>query len=640
MRKRNYWKLRLNKRFFVILQIFISLNLLAQENPYMFPIRPGEQNYLSGTMGEMRGAHFHGGIDIKTGGVTGLKVYAAADGYISRIKVEGGGYGNALYIAHPQLGTTTVYGHLLEFSDKIAQYVLNEQYHGKSFSVDLYPEKNSFPVKKGDIIALSGNSGSSGGPHLHFEIRDNLQRPTNPLDLGFSEIRDNISPTVQRIGLKTLNKESRIDHQFGFFEFTPSRVNNEYTVKKVLEVHGDIGIMVMGYDRLNNASNRNGIPHIKMSMDSLQVIDITIDKVPFSKNRNVLCYRDYQIKVKENKSFRKLYIDDGNELDVFNDHLNKGILSIKDTLIHNVEIILQDAHGNQSTIHLKLKGTNPKTTAIKDDPAFKPFRQLVLDNTLVFMGKKAKNNGFFAHVHANRMDYELSSSYYVNDYSVYLWDLRQGIPDSIELCGEKIFPQLEMTVPSESEFRYFKDAFDLHFYTKTLFDTLYLKTDYMDELVDSREIFEISEDIYPLRRNMKVSLKPKLNYVNKDKISAYYTTDLKNFSYQGGAWENERFEFLTRTLGKYTLLPDTVPPTIKVIQQDKNDFRCYISDKMSGIKDYELKINGEWVLLNYDPKNRYLWSEKLEKSKPFEGNLELKVRDNVNNEKVYQTTIK
>jgi len=448
-------------------------------------------------MGEMRGSHFHAGIDIKTGGVTGQKIYAAADGYVSRIKVDGGGYGNAIYIAHPQLGTTTVYGHLLNYNDEIANYVLTEQYHRKSFSVDLYPEKSIFSVKKGDVIGLSGNSGSSGGPHLHFEIRDNMQRPMNPLDYGFTEVKDHINPTVQRIGLKTLNKESRVNHQFGFFEFTPSRIKNEYTISKPIETHGEVGIMLMGYDKQNDASNRNGIPHLQMALDSIQLIDITIDKIPFSKTRNVLCYRDYQVKVQENKSFRKLFIDDGNELGVFNFHKNKGIISIYDTLIHHVKITLRDAHGNISKVNFSLKGTLPKATAIKGDQNFKPFRHMIADNTLVFMGKKADNNGYFANVFANRMNYEVSSSYYVNDYSVYLWDLRNGIPDSIELCNEKIYPNLEMTVPSESEFRYFKDEFDLHFYAKTLFDTLYLKTDYMDELVDNQEQFEISEDIYP-----------------------------------------------------------------------------------------------------------------------------------------------
>lgn len=637
---RNYWKLKLNSIIYIIVFIIISPDLPGQGNPYMFPIRPGQQNYLSGTMGEMRGAHFHAGMDIKTGGVTGLKIYAAADGYISRIKIEGGGYGNALYIEHPELGTTTVYGHLLCYNEEISEYVLGEQYHRKSFAVDLYPEKSAFKVKQGDIIGSSGNSGGSGGPHLHFEIRDNLQRPLNPLKFGFSEIKDNISPTVQKIALKTMNKDSRIDQQFGFFEYTPSRLQNEFSISKPVEVFGEIGIMLMGYDRLNEASNRNGIPHLSVTVDGRRTIDITIDKIPFDKTRNVLCYRDYEQKTREYKSYRKLFIDDGNELDVFTCDGRKGVISIRDTLLHDVVISVMDAMGNESKVKMQLKGVTPKNTIIKESYSFRPFRQVITDNTLVFMGKKAENNGYFAHVYANRMNYELSTSYYVNDYSVYLWDLRAGIPDSIELCGEKIYPGLEMTVPSESNFIYYKDEFDLHFYSKTLFDTLYLKTDYMDELVDNREIFEISEDIFPLNRNMKIILKPRLKYKNRDKVSAYYTTDLENFSYQGGEWRNDKFEFHSRTLGKYTLLADTVPPNIRVVQQDRGYFRCYITDKMSGIKDYELKVNGEWVLMNHDPKNNYLWSEKLEKSKPFAGNLELKVRDNVNNEKIYQTTLK
>ena len=131
-----------------------------------------------------------------------------------------------------------------------------------------------------------------------------------------------------------------------------------------------------------------------------------------------------------------------------------------------------------------------------------------------------------------------------------------------------------------------------------------------------------------------------LDYPLKEKTSAYYTTDLKNFGYQGGEWDGDNFRFYTRTLGKYTLLTDTVPPKIRVAQQNRDHFRCYITDDLSGIKDYELHIGGEWVLMNYDPKRNYIWTEKLDKGKPFKGDLELKVRDNVNNEKIYTTTIK
>ena len=377
-----------------------------------------------------------------------------------------------------------------------------------------------------------------------------------------------------------------------------------------------------------------------MEMDNEKVINFTINEVPFNKMRNVLCYRDYTIKTTRNRSFQKLYVDDGNELDFYKTNGNRGIISVRDTLLHRMKIMLKDANGNTSTVHFKIKGSKPKVKVLSNKKGFKPYRHTIYDNTLMFMGKKAENNGYFANIHVNHMTYELSSSYYVNAYSVYLWDLRAGVPDSIELCGETIYPGLEMIIPSESEFEYFKEEFDLHFFTKTLFDTLYLRTDYIDELESDKEFFEISEDIYPLKRNLKITLKPKLSYEPKEKFAAYYTTDHKDYSFQGGKWIDNRYELLTRTLGKYTLLPDTVPPEIKVIKQNRDQFRCYITDEMSGIQDYELLINDEWVLMNYDPKNNYIWSEKLDKSKPFSGNLELKVRDNVNNEKVYRTTIK
>lgn len=166
---------------------------------YLFPIKPEQTNYLSGTMGELRPGHFHAGLDIKTEGRTGLDVYASADGYVSRIRVGPGGYGNCLYINHPN-GTTTVYAHLAEFSDDIANYVLNQHYERKTHAMNLFPKKGQFTLKKGDIIAKSGNTGSSSGPHLHFEIRNIDQEVLDPLRIGFDEVVDDISPVAASLG--------------------------------------------------------------------------------------------------------------------------------------------------------------------------------------------------------------------------------------------------------------------------------------------------------------------------------------------------------------------------------------------------------------------------------------------------------
>ena len=150
---------------------------------------------LSGTFGELRSNHFHSGLDIKTQKRTGLNVFASAEGYVSRIKVSHWGYGKALYITHPN-GYTTVYGHLKKFSPEIEEYVKKKQYEKESFAIQLFPKANELKVEKGEIVAFSGNSGSSGGPHLHYEIRDSEAKPINPMQFGIN-IADSKAPELR-----------------------------------------------------------------------------------------------------------------------------------------------------------------------------------------------------------------------------------------------------------------------------------------------------------------------------------------------------------------------------------------------------------------------------------------------------------
>ena len=153
---------------------------------------------LSGTFAELRGTHFHSGIDIRTQGKEGLILRAVTDGYVSRIKIQQGGYGKALYINHPD-GTTSVYAHLKRFGDQMIPYVRKEQYKKKRFTIELYPDPTDILIKKGDIIGYSGNTGSSFGPHLHFELRNSAnQIPYNPLQSAFS-VKDTKRPEIKQV---------------------------------------------------------------------------------------------------------------------------------------------------------------------------------------------------------------------------------------------------------------------------------------------------------------------------------------------------------------------------------------------------------------------------------------------------------
>ena len=164
---------------------------------------------LSANFGELRIDHFHSGLDIKTQGVTGKEVVAAADGYIYRISVSPVGFGNAIYIRHPS-GYSTVYGHLEGFRPEIENWVKTQQYDKKSFQITLYPAKDQFPVRQGEVIAYSGNSGGSAGPHLHFEIRkSDDEKPVNPLLFDFGMV-DNIKPVIEKLAIYQINRNSFI----------------------------------------------------------------------------------------------------------------------------------------------------------------------------------------------------------------------------------------------------------------------------------------------------------------------------------------------------------------------------------------------------------------------------------------------
>ena len=228
------------KKVFIFLVVILFSNQNAFTQDYINPL--DFRLLLSGTFGELRGNHFHAGIDFKTKGVEGQNIYAIADGYVSRIKVSSYGYGKAVYINHPD-GKTSVYAHLKQFSAKIDSIVKKEHYKREKFEINIFPKANSIMVKQAEIIALSGNSGSSQGAHLHFEIRDTkTEHPLDPLDFGFKVI-DNISPIIKEIKVFDVNN-SKLSSKHKI-----KRKNNKYYFEDTIYANEDIALGIYTYDK-------------------------------------------------------------------------------------------------------------------------------------------------------------------------------------------------------------------------------------------------------------------------------------------------------------------------------------------------------------------------------------------------------
>jgi len=605
---------------------------------YIFPIRPGAQNFLSGTMGELRASHFHAGIDIKTQGVQGLEVYASAAGYVSRIKVAQGGYGNALYIQHPN-GTTTVYAHLRNYQEDIARYVRQAQYKNQSFAVELFPEQQDFPVKQGAVVGYSGNSGSSGGPHLHFEIRDGNQRPLNPLKQGFTEIKDNIPPEVRKIALRTMDSNSRINHELGRFEFNVIKKGSYYTTTTPISAFGRIGVEVLAHDKLNGANNRNGVPCMEVTIGGQQVFQQNIERFSFGESRNILVHTDYQTAVTKRQRFAKMYVDDGNKLPFYKTNSNRGLLTIEADSSYQVQINLWDIYNNSSSVLFKLDGEEPQIQLYKGTSSrSNTISYELMDNDLIIKGPATQDNSC-AYVYANRMPYEVKPKYTINNQAVMVWDMDQGLPDSLRYLDQVVNLNYQAIMPGAIEFNFYNERLNLHAGANVLFDTVFLSTNYRLDTSKQREVFELFKDVQPLRRHLKVTLKPQLQYEDRKRTSVYSLDRRGNASFVGGTWKDDLIEFRTRSWGNYTLLADSTKPQIKAARINSNDIAFIIKDTMSGIKSFRLEIDGKWVLMNYDYKRNLIWSEKLDPDQPFKGNLQLKVVDNVGNISYYSSKI-
>lgn len=628
---------------FTILFLFVAYTTRAQfsevdsktvrEEKYIFPLKPGQPGSLAGTMGELRNTHFHSGIDIRTNNEIGWAVLASKSGYISRATVSPVGFGNVLYINHPD-GTTTLYGHLDKFNGAIGEHILTERYKQRASNIDLTFQNGQFTVKQGDTIAFAGNTGSSGGPHLHFDIRRDNQA-LDPLKFEFSEVHDIAPPIVQKIALKTLDIHSRVNDRFGRIEFYPSSIGKNYTLNTPILASGIIGIELLGYDRVDNARYKCGINYIEVFVDSQKVFSQKIEELDLSESRSIFTLVDYKVMRNQGDRFYKLYVDDGNKLNFYSASPGTGQIKVNKNKVSNVLIVLKDIYGNTSQATLRLMPSIPIKEVNTLDVAKIPVAYDIQENTLAITTQPCLGKKTLAYFKG--VSKEVEPDYHSKSKFVYLFDLRKEIPDSINVCGQTLTPNIKITIPPQTDYKYYSDRMDVQFSKNDLFDTLYFNASYQ-LTKDSVEIFTIGNGLVPLNRSISITLRSVLNYTSDKNLGAYQMIG-KEFSYQGGRWMNGSLNFTTREFGHFTILADTVPPTINLIDANNQAVRFKIRDNLSGISSFEANVNGEWLLMNYDAKNDIIFSERQLKDELLKGDFELIVTDNAGNKRVYKQKI-
>lgn len=502
-------------------------------NPLNIPI------ILAGNFGECRPGHFHSGMDIKTLGKENEPVHAAADGYVCRIKMDKGGFGHALYIMHPN-GYTTLYAHLNKFAPAIQQYMEDQQYDKKRWDVDLQLSPTQFPVKKGEQIAWSGNTGSSTAPHLHFEIRNTqTEHPLNPQLFGF-QVVDKI-PAVP-VELAVYNLSASIYEQEPNIA-TLKKNGDNYTIGKstaqgyaftndtVFADPGTTGIGLNIDDFMDGSDNTISFLTIQLYMDDSLQSEIKLDNIGYDETRYINAYTDYKTRTQQRKWIQLLFKLPGNHLDNIYSYLNnkRGGLNITDNAAHPVKVLITDDRNNTSTVSFFIRAASrpPRPDIGNGEQKFSPGRE----------------NKF---THPNVM---------------------------FTLDGKQLYDDINFTFDKTAAPNIYSDKYRLHY------------------------------AYVPLHHYFDLQLKPNrpVPFDLYSKMVMMYSDDKDTDGRAVAIGESGWFKAKVRNFGIYWLDIDTIPPAIKSMQKNNSNLAkakqisFQVTDSITSVKTFSGYLDGKWL---------------------------------------------
>ena len=527
---------------------------------------------ISGSFGEPRLNHFHTGIDFTTRGKTGLSVYAFDAGYVSRIKVSAIGYGKAIYITHPN-GLISVYGHLSKFSDVIQSYVTTQQYKQQKSELELYPEANQFIIKKGELIAYSGNSGGSSAPHLHFEVRDAAGEsfPLNPLKYNL-DLKDTIKPTFRELAIYNLNEPSDMvnPRQYNLTTYQKSyKLQQRNTPDTITIPFNQVGVGVKVHDLANGCDSDGyfGVYRLQMNVDNIKVYEFAMNRLDFNEGRYANCHIDYKQKKKNKEQFYRCYLLPGNKAAIYDAVLNRGIIQLGKGEVKKVEIVSSDYFNNTSNVVFYI--TTSSNGYVQAVP---PIGLLVKHNESKSWGntriKLTFDSGTFydetyLKIDSNKLPSAYSTSYQIhNEYT----PLHKSFSLSIKL------------------------------------------NNYNTQLPESKFV------LVRIKEN--------------GSVSAYKSTVAN-----GWVSANPK-ELGTFYIASDTITPKITPTNFTPGQSTKNKMLTLkITDNLSGIETYNFYVDNQWIVADYDAKNDLI---SIDISKQLSGEHILKavVMDAVGNKKI------
>lgn len=569
------------RRLILLMTTFLVFQNIASQKPvpknhFISPV--DFRIYLSGSFAELRSSHFHSGIDIKTQGVIGKSIRAINEGYVSRIKIQTNGYGKSVYINHPG-GYTSVYGHLSEYNNDIDEYVKRYQYKNQIHTLDIYPAKNELPVQKGEIIALSGNSGSSSGPHLHFEIRNAAnQHPLNVQKFGF-DITDNVDPRIYNFYLYSFegkNNRRKIQSRrkvgLGLQEKT-------YYLKEedTLTVDSPISFGMEVYDFLNGTNNRCGLYYIKMYANEKLIYQYQTDEFSFAETRYILAHTDYYLKEKENERVHLLFKRPNNRLSMYAHLKNDGLIDLLPGESKNIRIDFADISGNARSVVFPVKrresANHMKVSEPEENITFRWDQVNSFDNHLV------------------KLEVPSGSLYEDADFNYVRIPSENSFHPFIHIIGNKNVA--------------------MHKYGKLMIKAKGIP----DRLINKACIVSFRENGTP-------------SYEGGELLrDNWISTRTREFGKYGIAVDSVA----------PTIVPANFIPNGNL--GGKKKMRLIIRDDLSGIQSYRGFIDNKWVLFEYDPKNDLLFHrldpDIIKKGERHE--LEIYVEDHKGNKSVFHS---